>query len=113
MRCSNVVASRSVEHRPGGSVLAFAEAPDRIEIEVDSPGGLLVVRRVYWPLYRARLADGTALATQPVDVAWLGVEVPAGRHRVEVAISSAPEIAAGALALAVALAAAAGAWKRP
>jgi hypothetical protein len=60
-----------------------------------------VVQRAWLPIYRARLADGTALKTQPADVELLGVEVPAGNQRVEIWISSAPEKIAGAIALVV------------
>ena len=46
-----------------------------------SAGGLLVVQRAYFPSLEARLADGRQLATLPVDLVLLGVEVPAGRTR--------------------------------
>ena len=73
-------------------------------MEVDSPGGLLVLRRAFQPLYRATSA-GRPLATLPVDLALLGVELPPGRHRVVLAVPAGPEVAA-AVAAAAALAAA-------
>jgi len=102
---STAVASRAVEHHPGGRVELVSELPDRIVFDVDSAGGLAVVRRTWWPLFRARLDDGSTLATQPVDVAMLGVEVPAGHHTVTVAISAWPEEIAGGVALFALLAA--------
>ncbi len=103
---ARVVASRPVAHRPGGLVRALRAGPDRLEVEVDSPGGLLVLRRAFQPLYRATSA-GRPLATLPVDLALLGVELPPGRHRVVLAVPAGPEVAAaaaGTAALAVALA---------
>jgi hypothetical protein len=105
------VASRPVEHRPGAAVELIAERPDRMEIDVEGEGGLLVVARAWQPIYRARLADGTRLATQPVDVLLLGVEVPAGRQRVVIDVSSAPEAIAGIVAALVAIALAVVAWR--
>jgi hypothetical protein len=96
---ATAIASRPIHHEPGGSVRLVAEDAGRVELEVESGGGLAVVRRTYWPLLRARLGDGTRLETQPVDLALLGIEVPAGRHRVIVDVSSRPEAAAGIAAL--------------
>ena len=78
-----------------------AEA-DRIVVDVEGGGGILVLTRAWLPIYRARLADGAPLATQPVDVALLGVEVPPGKRRVKIDVSSSPEIVSGALAIVVA-----------
>jgi hypothetical protein len=98
------VSSRPVEHRPGATVALVEEGPDRIAIDVAGEGGLLVVTRAWQPILRARLGDGTALGTQPVDVTLLGVEVPAGEHRVTIDVSSWPETTAGIAAAVVALA---------
>jgi hypothetical protein len=105
------VASRPVAHRPGAVAALFSERPDRIEIDVVGEGGLLVVARAWQPIYRARLADGTPLATLPVDVVLLGVEVPAGRQRVVIDVSSVPETIAGIVAALIALALAVVAWR--
>jgi len=104
------VASRAVEHRPGGRVRLVERASDRWVFEVESEGGLVVVQTAWHPIWRARLEDGREAATQPVDVMLTGVEVPAGRHRVTLEVSSWPETAAGAVALLVAAALVA-AWR--
>jgi hypothetical protein len=98
------VTSRPVAHRPGASVRLVEERADRIVVDVAGEGGLLVVTRAYQPLYRARLEGGAELATQPVDIALLGVELPAGSGRVVIEIPSAPERFAGVVALVLALA---------
>lgn len=96
------IASRPLRHAPGGRVRIVDQRSDRIELEVESEGGLAVVRRAYWPILRARTAAGARLATQPVDLVLLGVEVPPGRQRVVIDVSSTPERAAGLAALVVA-----------
>jgi len=105
------VASRPIAHAAGGHVARVAGDADGVVFNVDSPGGLVVWQRAYWPIYRARLEDGRRLPTLPADVALLGVEVPAGRHRVTIDVASWPEIAAGVLAVAMALALGAVAWR--
>lgn len=103
---ATVVASRPVDHDPEGTARLVAAAPDRLEIDVASAGGgLLVLRRSYHPIYRAH-AGGSRLDTQPVNLTLLGVTVPPGRHRISVAIDGRPEAIAGAVSLAVLLAAA-------
>jgi hypothetical protein len=51
---------------------------------------------------RARI-EGREIATVPVNLCQLGLLVPAGKHRVVVAVSSWPEIAAAVVAAVVAL----------
>ncbi|MCH9648531.1 MAG: hypothetical protein K0U98_09845 [Deltaproteobacteria bacterium] len=94
-----VVAALPVDHQPGGSVQLLLNEPDRIEIEVESSGGLAVIQRAFQPLFKARLASGERLATTPVNLILTGVAVPAGRHRVILQVSHWPEILAGLLAL--------------
>ena len=110
---ATAVVSRPVEHHAEGTATMLDERADRIVVEVDSPGGLLVIRRAYWPIWRARLADGTPLATQPVDLALLGVEVPPGHQRVIVDVTAWPETSAGIVALVTLVAAGWLAWRRP
>lgn len=95
------VASRAVDHHPGGRVEVVAAEDDRLRLTVESAGGLLVVQRAYFPILEARLEDGRRLATQPVDLVLLGVEVPAGRHEIRIGTSSRPEALAGVLSLLV------------
>jgi len=93
------VVSRAVEHDPLGRLRLLREMPDEIHFEVSGRGGVAVLARSYWPIYRARLEDGTRLPTQPVDLVLLGIEVPAGQHRVTVDVASWPEASAGLLSL--------------
>lgn len=80
------LVERLVDQRPGARLELRVDRPDEIVFEVEGEGGLAVVARSYWPFYRARLEDGTLLATQAADLVLLGVEVPPGRHVVRVAV---------------------------
>jgi hypothetical protein len=93
------VAAPPMAHTPGGTVRLLSAAPDRIEMEVESGGGIAVVRRAFQPLLQAR-TDLGPLPTVPVDLALLGVVVPPGKHRVVLEVSAWPEVLAGAIALA-------------
>ena len=104
------MADRPVAHLPGAKVRVVSDEPDRCEVEVSGGGGLLVLRRAYQPLYRAT-AEGKRLQTLAVDLALLGVQVPPGKHRVEVAVSAGPEKAAGIVALVALLGTTGLAWK--
>lgn len=109
---TTVVASQPLEHHPGGRVGAVSEAPDRLEVEVASErGGLLVLRRSYHPIYAARAGE-RRLDTQPVNLTLLGVAVPPGRHRIVVDVDGRPEAVAGGVAV-LALLAALAACARP
>ena len=99
------VVARAVEQDPGGRVRALEQSADRVAFEVESKGGVALLRRAFLPFYRARLEDGQELATLPVDLTLLGVVVPPGRHRVTVEVPHAPERLAAAFAGVVALAA--------
>jgi hypothetical protein len=96
------VVPQPIEHRPGGRVEVVAMEPDRIELDVESGGGVVVVRRAFQPLLRAWIA-GREIPTVPANLCLLGVVVPAGTHRVEITVSSLPEIVAAVVAVAVAL----------
>ncbi|HYN22289.1 MAG TPA: hypothetical protein VE078_15115, partial [Thermoanaerobaculia bacterium] len=108
---ASVVVPEPVAHRPGGRARLLFNEPDRIELEVEGPGGLAIVRRAYQPLFDAR-SGGRLLRTVPVNLALLGIEVPPGKHRVVMEVSSWPEWVAGVVAL-VALAGAVWAARRP
>jgi hypothetical protein len=97
------IVPEPIEHHDGGRVEVLAMAPDSIELEVESDGGLVVVRRAFQPLLRAWIA-GREVPTVPANLCLLGVVVPPGRHRVEVGVSSRPEIMAGVVAGALAVA---------
>jgi len=101
---ATVFVEGAVTHRPGGRIRVVSETPDRIELDVEGDGGLAVVRRAYQPMIEAR-AEGRRLATRPVDLVLLGVEVPPGRHRLALSVSAIPEIVSGVIALLALLAA--------
>ncbi len=105
------IVERPIDQRPGAELRLISDRPDEIRFEVAGAGGLVVVRRAFWSFYRASLADGTRLATEPVDLALLGVEVPPGRHEVAIRIPPGPERPAAGLALVMAAILAALAWR--
>ncbi|MES1242713.1 MAG: hypothetical protein ABUT39_13945 [Acidobacteriota bacterium] len=102
---TDVVVNEGVAHKSRGAVRLLTDEPDRIELEVESDGGLAVIRRAYQPLFVAR-SEGKTLRTVPVDLNLLGVEVPPGRHRVVLSVPSWPEWLAAAVALATLICAA-------
>lgn len=68
----------------GGRAEVVRETADEIAVEVEAASdGLLVVQRTYLGIYRAAV-DGKPAALEPANVHRLGVEVPAGRHRVRI-----------------------------
>jgi hypothetical protein len=65
-----------------GSARMLSWRPDRIEIEVDSPqGGMLVLHETYYPGWVAEI-DGKPARILRADVLFRGVEVPPGRRQV-------------------------------
>jgi len=65
-----------------GSARIASWRPDRIEIEVDSQlGGMLVLHETYYPGWVAEI-DGQPARILRADVLFRGVEVPPGRHDV-------------------------------
>ena len=107
-----VVVARPVEHRPGGRAEIVEEGPDRVVLEVEGDGGLAVVRRSFHTLYRARAGD-RELSIQPAQLTLVGIEVPAGRHRVVLSVDDRPVRAALAVSALAALAALGLAWRWP
>ncbi len=97
------IASRPIAHVPGGVIEQVERSPDRWVVDVESGGGLMILQTAWHPIWKARLEDGTELATQPVEIALMGVEVPPGRQRVTLEVSAGPEIAAALVALAAIL----------
>jgi hypothetical protein len=81
--------------------------PERFSVAVDRPSaGLLVVAEQWDRGWRARV-DGTPARVIPVDVSQVGVEVPAGSHRVTFSYT-APGLRAGLVTTGVAAALVAG-----
>lgn len=75
---------------PSGQVEVLVNEPERLVADADSErGGLLVLRRAFLPLWRARI-DGEPARTVVANFYLLGIEVPAGRHRVEVEVDPRP-----------------------
>jgi hypothetical protein len=107
------LVARPVAHAAGGKATLVAGEPDRLVVDVESAGGLLVVRRAFQPFYRARNDDGRELRTLPVDLALLGVEVPPGAQRVTIAVPRGAETAALVFAGLIAVAALVGAALAP
>ncbi len=104
-----VFLPQELDHKPGGKVALLEESPDRVLLEVESEGGVIVLQRSYWSFYQARLGrDGAALSTVPVDFALLGVIVPPGRFRVEIE-ARVPGLAVGSVLAVLAAAALGGA----
>jgi hypothetical protein len=94
-----VAAPFAIDHAAGGRVTAVEHGPDHLSLEVSGGGGIAVVRRAFQPIWRARLGD-RPLPVYPVDLTFLGVQVPAGDHRVELTIDSRPELWGAVAALA-------------
>jgi hypothetical protein len=66
----------------GGSARMVSWRPDRIEIDVDSLlGGMLVLHETYYPGWAAEI-DGRAARILRADVLFRGVEVPPGKRKV-------------------------------
>lgn len=77
-----VVETRGPPPQAGqGSARLVEEHPDELDLDVDaSRGGLLFVSEVYHPDWHAYV-DGREVPVLRTDVAFRGVSVPAGRHR--------------------------------
>jgi hypothetical protein len=86
----SVVAPTAREHIAGASVRLLEEGPDLLRIAVSGEGGILAVRRAYHPLLQASIG-GQPARTLPLQLALLGVEIPAGDHVVEIAVSKRPD----------------------
>jgi hypothetical protein len=73
----------------GGTVAITARTEGRVlaEVEADAPATLVFLTAA-WPGWQARL-DGRPVAIAPADVMFQSVQVPAGRHRVELAFEPA------------------------
>ena len=68
----------------------LARSPELFDVEVDAPlSGVLVIQRADLPLWRATV-DGRPAPIEPANLDRIGVRVPAGRHRVRVAVDRRP-----------------------
>ena len=85
---------------PAGSVTVQRSAAEELEVVTDSEApGALVVQRAFLPLYRASV-DGDEVPIVAANIHRLGIEVPAGAHRVRVWIDRRPLWVSGLVALA-------------
>ena len=68
----------------GGTIRVLALEPERFELETDLPlPSLLVSSQKSFPPYWRLSLDGTPATGFPANGIFLGMELPAGRHRVE------------------------------
>jgi hypothetical protein len=65
----------------GAAVSVLRYEPHLVELDVDSPGGVLVSSEAFYPGWDS-VVDGRPAETLLVNTAFRGVAVPAGRHRV-------------------------------
>jgi hypothetical protein len=82
----------AIEAAPGltGTSRPVESGPESLaaEVETGSPG-VLVIQRAWLPLYRASL-DGAEVAVRVANLHHIGVDVPAGRHRVDLWVDRRP-----------------------
>lgn len=85
-----------IMRRPG-SVDVVRETAERVVADVDSAeGATLVVQRVWLPTYRASV-DGRPVPVHAANLSRIGIEVPAGLHRVRVWVDRRPFAIGGSL----------------
>jgi len=99
---SLAIVAADLSHNSGARVEVLEEGADRWRVAVRGEGGVLVLRRAYQPLLRARI-DDRRLTTLPVDFCLLGIEVPPGDHVVTVEASRRPETVAWIVSVATIL----------
>jgi hypothetical protein len=66
-----------------GRVLAVRESPSRATVDVECAGDALLIASVTFHKYWRATIDGVPAAVERVNVAYQGIRVPRGRHRVE------------------------------
>ena len=96
---------------PTGSVTIVKSEPEKLEVLTESVApGALVVQRAFLPLYRATI-DGQEAPIVAANIHRLGIEVPAGSHRVRVWIDRRPLWVSSLVALAALLVLIGLAWR--
>lgn len=81
---------------PRGRVRLLRRSPELFEVAVGAPvAGVLVVQRSDLPIWRATV-DGRPAPIEPANLFRIGVEVPAGRHRVRLWVDRRPLYASAA-----------------
>ena len=81
-----------------GAVDVIEDTPDRLRLQTRSEGGLMVLRRSFNPLWTATV-DGEPTEVLPVNVALMGVVVPAGERLVAFEVDKTPDHLATLVAL--------------
>jgi hypothetical protein len=95
----------------GGRVRSVVESANRTVLDVEAEGdAMLVLSSTNHKYWRARL-DGAAVPIVETNVAFMGIDVPRGRHRIELSYSN-PLLAAGAWISLAAMGALGLAWHR-
>jgi hypothetical protein len=82
----------AIEAAPGGPGTSrlVESGPEKLSADVESGSpGVLVIQRAWLPLYRASL-DGAEVPVRIANLHRIGVEVPAGRHRVDLWVDRRP-----------------------
>ncbi|MEP7011131.1 MAG: hypothetical protein ABJC13_12475 [Acidobacteriota bacterium] len=85
-----VEGEKGSERREGGTVRILEDGSERFVADVDSHGpGFLVVQRADLSIYQAKI-DGHPAERRIANLHRIGIPVPAGRHRVEIATDRRP-----------------------
>jgi hypothetical protein len=87
-----------LSHHSGARIEVLEHRPDRWRVKVEGEGGVLILRRSYQPLMRARIGDHP-LMTVPANFCLLGVLVPPGNHVITVEASHWPQTIAGMISI--------------
>lgn len=84
---------------PSGSVTLVETGPEALEVQVEAPApGALVIQRAFLPLYRATV-DGESASIVAANVHRLGIEIPEGKHTVEIWVDRRPFRISSSIAL--------------
>ena len=77
-----VVVDRPLLAHPPTRIQVLVDSADHQVLDVQSPGGVLITSELFYPGWRVRV-DGVEASPLQVDLALRGVQLGAGRHRVE------------------------------
>ncbi len=84
---------------PGGEATVLESGPESMTVQVEAhSAGVLVIQRAFLPIYKAR-ANGTPAPIVAANMHRIGVELPAGSHRVEIWVDRRPFLISGLASL--------------